>query len=325
MTRDELIRRWLPVVAIAIVLWLVPVVAPRYLVGILGRVLVFGLAALGLDLIWGYAGQLSLGHATFFGLGAYGAALVLRAGDGPAAGLLAVAVGLLAPVVLAYVMARVLFRGGVVGAYFAIITLLVSLIFEQLANTLIDFTGGLNGLYGMAPLRIGPVEIAGLFPSYYAIVVCSLAGYLLARALVGSPFGRTLDGLRTNERRTSALGYPTAKIRTAVFVIGAAYAGLAGVLYVPLQAFVYPAQLGIMFSTSILVWVVVGGRRSLVGPFLGAFVVTYGQSLLSDRFEQYWLFAVGVFLVVIVATQPRGLIGIADGLRRRLGRGREVA
>lgn len=320
----ELIRRWLPLAIVAVLLWLVPAIAPRYLVSILGRVLIFGLAALGLDLIWGYSGQLSLGHAAFFGLGAYGSALVLKASSGTGASLLAIATGLLVPVILAYVMGRVLFRGGVSGAYFAIITLLVSLILEQLANTLIDFTGGLNGLYGMAPLTFGPVEIAGLFPAYYAVVVCTVIGYALARALVASPFGRVLEGVRTNERRTSALGYPTAKIRTAAFVIGCAYAGLAGVLYVPFQAFVYPAQLGIIFSTSILVWVVVGGRRSLLGPMVGAFVVVYGQSLLSDRFERFWLLFVGAFLIVIVSTQPRGLVGIVESVRGRLTSRSEV-
>lgn len=324
MTRETLLRRWLPLVVVAVLLWLVPAIAPRYFVSIMGRVLIFGLAALGLDLIWGYSGQLSLGHAAFFGLGAYGSALVLKNASGTGASLLAIAVGLLLPIALAYVMGRVLFRGGVSGAYFAIITLLVSLILEQLASTLIDLTGGLNGLYGMAPLTVGPIEISGLFPAYYTVVVCTVVGFALARSLVGSPFGRVLEGVRTNERRTSALGYPTAQVRTAAFVIGCAYAGLAGVLYVPFQAFVYPAQLGIIFSTSILVWVVIGGRRSLVGPLVGAFVVTYGQSLLSDRFERFWLLAVGLFLIVIVSTQPRGLVGVVAAVRERFSAKSEV-
>jgi ABC-type branched-subunit amino acid transport system permease subunit len=303
---------------VGVCLWLVPLFASRFFTGQMGRILVFGLAALGLDLIWGYSGQLSLGQAAFFGLGAYGTGLVLVHFDGPMSGLLAVAVGIAAPTALAYLMGRVLFNGNVVGVYFAIITLLVALILEQVANTWIGFTGGINGLYGMAPLSIGPLEIWGRLTTYYTIVVCSILAYVGTRLFVRSPMGRAIEGVRTNERRTASLGYATASVRTLVFTIGCAITGLAGVLYVPLEAFVYPTQLGVIFSTSIIVWVAVGGRRSLVGPFIGAFIVTYGQSLLSSRLQEYWVLATGIFLIVVVMTQPRGLIGIADGLRRRI-------
>lgn len=314
-------RRVVDVAGIAgagLVLWLIPLFASRFFTGQMGRILVFGLAALGLDLIWGYGGQLSLGHAAFFGLGAYGTGLVLVHVDGAFAGILAIVVGLAAPTLLAYLMGRVLFRGNVVGVYFTIITLLVSLIFEQVASTWIDVTGGINGLYGMPPITLGSVEIWGLLPTYYTTVVCVLVVYVASRRLVRSPMGRAMEGIRTNEQRTASLGYPTASVRTFVFTVGCAITGLAGVLYVPLEAFVYPTQLGVAFSTSIIVWVAIGGRRSLIGPFIGAFIITYGRSVLSDRFEEYWVLAAGVFLIVVVMTQPRGLVGIADGLRRRL-------
>lgn len=314
---------WAVVALLAVGLWLLPLVASRFVTGQIGRILVFGIAALGLDLIWGYTGQLSLGHAAFFGLGAYGTGLMLVhvGGDG-VAGIAAISVGLAAPLLLAYVMARTLFHARVTGAYFAIITLLVSLILEQLATTLIQLTGGINGLYGMAPIRIGPWELWGLLPSYYTIVVCAVATYVFARWLVRSPLGRAMEGVRTNERRTASLGYPTATVRTLSFVAGCGITGLAGVLYVPLEQFVYPTQLGILLSTSIIVWLAIGGRRSLLGAFLGAFVVTYGQSLLSDRLQQYWVLATGVFLILVVLTQPRGLVGLVESVVCRYGRER---
>jgi ABC-type branched-subunit amino acid transport system permease subunit len=321
--RIELVH-WVVAAAVAVALWVVPLFASRFVTGQVARILVFGIAALGLDLIWGYTGQLRLGHAAFFGLGAYATGLVLvHLGNVPAAGLLAIVAGVAVPTTLAYLMARTLIHGNVTGAYFAIITLLVSLILEQLATTLIGITGGINGLYGMAPIRIGPWELWGLLPSYYTIVVCALVAYAIARRLVRSPIGRAMEGVRTNEQRTASLGYPTSSVRTIAFVVGAAITGLAGMLYVPLEQFVYPTQLGVLLSTSIIVWVAIGGRRSLVGPFIGAFVVSYGQSLLSDRLQQYWVLATGVFLVVVVLTQPRGLVGLVSTAVRRVRGHRE--
>lgn len=311
---------WAGVAVVAILLWMVPATTNDFFTGQLGRFLVFGLAALGLDLIWGYTGQLSLGHAAFFGLGAYAFGLILAKTDGPALGLLAVAAGILLPAFLAFVMGRVLFYGNVVGAYFAIVTLLVSLILEQTAISAIHLTGGINGLFGMKPLTLGPFEIHGLFQSYYFIVACCVLAYVLCRILVVSPFGRAMDGVRTNERRVASLGYSTALIRTVVFTIGGAIAGLAGVLYVPLEAFVYPTQLGVAFSTSIIVWLAIGGRRSLVGAFIGAFIISYGQSTLADRYQEYWVLATGVFLVIIVLIQPRGIVGAIEGLARSVRR-----
>jgi urea transport system permease protein len=311
---------WVMVVVVAAVLWLVPATFGPYLTGLFGKFLIFGLAAMGLDLIWGYMGQLSLGHAAFFGLGAYTAGLILAKADVPGLGLIAMGLAIVLPAAVGLLMGAVLFYGRVVGAYFAIITLLVSLIFEEIATTWINFTGGINGLFGMKPLTLGPFAIDSLYRAYYFTIICCVIAYVLARLLVRSPFGRAMEGVRLNEARTASLGYSTPAIRTVVLVIGSAFTGLAGGLYVPLQAFVYPSQLGIAFSTSIIVWVAIGGRRSLYGAFIGAFVINYGQSLLSDRLQRYWVLATGVFLVLVVLTQPLGLVGLFQGVKRRLVR-----
>jgi urea transport system permease protein len=318
--RLALLRRvhWGAVAAAAVALWMVPALTRSYFTGLMGRFLVFGLAAMSLDLIWGYTGQLSLGHAAFFGLGAYTSGLILAKTSWPALGPLALVLGVAVPAALGFVMASTLFYGKVVGAYFAIITLLVSLILEQLAISMLWLTGGINGLYGMKPLTLGPLSIDTLNESYYLIVICCVLAYALARLLVESPLGKAMDAIRVNEKRTASLGYSTAAVKTIVFTIGAALAGLAGVLYVPLEAFVYPSQLGVGFSTWIIVWLAIGGRRSLVGAFVGAFVINYGQSLLSDRFQQYWVLATGIFLLVVVLIQPDGLLGIVRYLKDRI-------
>jgi urea transport system permease protein len=312
--------RWLVIVAVAIALWLVPATTSEYFTGLMGRFLIYGLAAMSLDLVWGYTGQLSLGHAAFFGLGAYASGLVLARTEWEPLGLIAVVLGVGVPALLGFLMSSTLFYGRVTGAYFAIITLLVSLILERVAISMIGLTGGINGLYGMEPLTLGPFAIDSLFKSYYFIVICCMLAYIGSRFIVSSPFGRTMDAIRINEKRTASLGYSTAAVRTIVFTLGAALAGLAGVLYVPLEAFVYPTQLGVAFSTSIIVWLAIGGRRSLVGAFIGAFIINYGQSLLSDRFQRYWVLATGIFLVLVVLTQPDGLVGIARWMKGRAAR-----
>ncbi len=311
---------WGAVVLAAVALWVVPLFARSYFIGLLGRFLVFGLAAMSLDLVWGYTGQLSLGHAAFFGLGAYTSGLILAQTSWPFLGPLALVLGILIPAALGFVMAGTLFYGKVVGAYFAIITLLVSLILEQLAISMLWLTGGINGLYGMKPLAFGPLSVDTLNEAYYFIVIVSVIAYVLARLLVESPLGKAMDAVRVNEKRTASLGYSTAAVRTVVFTLAAALAGLAGVLYVPLEAFVYPSQLGVGFSTWIIVWLAIGGRRSLVGAFLGAFIINYGQSLLSERLGRYWVLATGVFLLIVVLVQPDGLLGIIRDVKDRLMR-----
>ena len=313
---------WGALAVVAVVLWLVPLFAGEYFIGLLGRFLIFGLVAMSLDLVWGYTGQLSLGHAAFFGLGAYAAGLILAKTSWPALGPLAVVLGILVPTALGLIMGATLFYGRVVGAYFAIITLLVSLILEQLAVSMLWLTGGINGLYGMETLALGPVAFGTLNKAYYLIVVVVVVAYTLAKLLVASPLGKAMDAVRVNEKRTASLGYSTAAVRTIAFTIGAAIAGLAGVLYVPLEEFVYPSQLGVAFSTLIIVWLAIGGRRSLVGAFIGAFVINYGQTLLSERFQQYWVLATGIFLLLVVLIQPDGLMGMIREAKDRLLRRR---
>jgi urea transport system permease protein len=311
---------WIGFALVALGLTLIPSLTDEFFMGLMGKFLVFGLAAMALDLVWGYTGQLSLGHAAFFGLGAYASGLVLAETTWGGAGFIALTLGIAVPAALALIMGGTLFYGKVVGAYFAIITLLVSLILERLAVSMLWLTGGINGLYGFEDLSLGLLIVDTREKAYYLALGACLLAYVIARLLVTSPLGRSMDAIRVNEARTASLGYSTPAIKTFVFALSGALAGLAGVLYVPLERFVYPSQLGIIFSTSIIVWVAVGGRRSLVGPFIGAFVINYVQSLLSGQLEQYWVLATGLFLLLVVMTQPSGLVGLVGSARSTLAR-----
>jgi urea transport system permease protein len=289
---------------------LLPLLTGQHLTGLVGRFLVFALVAVSLDLLWGYAGQLSLGHAAFFGLGAYAAGLVLTGGGGVARSALALALAVAVPAGAALVMGYLLFRGGVGGVYFAIVTLLVSLLLEQLAITWISFTGGINGLFGMAPLDLGVVTISSLTSAYYLVLVVVTVAFAAVVWLTRTPYGRALTAIRSHEHRAHSLGLSIVTVKTVVFTVSCGLAGLAGFLYVPLERFVYPTQLGLVASTSVVVWVVIGGRGTLVGPVLGAIVVEYLASALSGALQGYWLLVIGLFLVVVVLFRPGGLHSI---------------
>jgi urea transport system permease protein len=295
-----------------------PMLADGRTVALVARFLVLGLAAMSLDLLWGYAGQLSFGHAAFFGMGAYTAALTLDKLDVPGLGLVAVGLAVAVPTLFALVMGVVLFYGRVRGVYFGIVTLLIALLCEQLATTWTGFTGGSNGVIVTATLALGPLRLDSLESTYYTVLAVCLAALLATVWLVRGPLGRALVASRLNEPRAESLGYDVAALRTVVLCTSAALAGLAGAMYVPVEGFVYPAQLGIVASTGLIVWVTIGGRGTLLGAFLGAFAVNYLESLLSGRLQSSWLLVTGVFLVVIVLVQPKGILGFVRAAARRL-------
>ncbi len=301
-------RAWLA--GAVVLLAVVPVFGGTHLTAVIGRGLVFAILALSLDLLWGYTGQLSLGHAAWFGLGAYTAGLVLSEG-GIGRSVLAIALAIAVPAAFGLVMGYLLFRGGVSGVYFAIVTLLVSLLLEQLSVTWSGFTGGISGLYGMAPIDLGFMRLDSLTSAYYAALVVLTVVFVGSVWLTRSGFGRALLAIRSNEHRASTFGFATVTIKTVVFTMACGLAGLSGLLYVPLERFVYPAQLGLIASTGVVVWVVIGGRGTLVGPVIGAVGLAYLASELTGRFQQQWTLMLGLFLVVVVMLRPGGLYGLA--------------
>jgi urea ABC transporter permease protein UrtC len=299
-----------------------PWISGDYETGLLAKFLVYALLALSLDLLWGYAGILNFAHAVFFGLGAYGLALTLQhLGDVPGATYLGVLLAVGLPALLAALLGYAMFFRRVGGVYFAIVTFAVGTIFQSIAIVWIEFTGGLNGLYGFPNPRLGlpgvwELEVTGTFLPYYLVVACLGLAYFLIWRLVNAPFGQILRAINNNEARVEFLGYNVPGIKLLVFVISGALAGLSGALYVPV-GFVSAEIMGILFSTAIIVWVAVGGRGTLVGAVLGALVVNYLQAFLSDTLVFYWLLIIGVFFIVVVALWPDGLVGIVRRLFRR--------
>jgi urea ABC transporter permease protein UrtC len=289
---------------------------------LLSRVIVYTIFALGVSLLWGYAGVLSFGQAFFFGLGAYAYALISVHYPEPVYSYLAFVLAIALPAAFALALGYYLFRGKVGGPFFAIITLALSLIGTQVAISWYDFTQGYNGIAGILPLLLplpllGDIDFGSATAYYYLLLALGVVAGLCAWRVVRSPLGRVLDAIRDNEDKVEAVGYNVAGYKAVTFAVSAAFAGIAGALYAPLAGIVSPPLLGFEFSTEVLIWVLVGGRRSLWGAFVGALAVSYLNSTLSTLFVGRELLLIGPLLVLMVLFLPEGLVGGLRSLAER--------
>jgi branched-chain amino acid transport system permease protein len=308
-------RRWAVLGLLLAALVSVPFWAPnRFWITVATQALIFAVFAMSLDLLLGYGGMPSFGHAAFFGAGAYAYALwaVNRGPDLlPLLGL-----GLLAGLLLALPIGALALR--VSGIYF----LMLTLAFAQLTwgivsnDALKRVFGGDIGLIGVSrpdlPFSLPFGEEIGfdlVSPGGFYGLVLLLAVLVFAglTALVASPFGRTLEGIRENEHRMLALGCPTYRYRLAAFMVAGAVAGLAGSLFAAQNSAVAPSQLYWTTSGLVLIAVIVGGARSLLGPLLGAFLVVILQHSVPSL---YSALVIGLVLICFVLFLPRGLVGL---------------
>ena len=295
---------------LAIGLATIPLWAPRFWIYIATQALIFAIFAMSLDLLLGYAGLPSLGHAAFFGVGAYACALLaLRDVDGLFPLLL---VGGVAAAIVAVPIGALSLR--TTGIYFLMLTLAFGQMLWGLAVNWVSLTRGTDGLIGIPrPTLLGldAFEISlyerGAF--FILCLVVAIATFALLQMLARSPFGKTLEGIRENERRMRALGFPTVRYRFAAFIAAAAVAGMAGALAAMSNGYATPDLLYWTVSGLALVAVVVGGARSLIGPVLGAFVVVFAQLGLSTYVER-WELILGAIFIAFVLFVPGGLVGL---------------
>ena len=315
-TADAVARRaemrWLPLIAI----WAVLLTAPFWLplvggyTALAGRVLVLGLAAMGFNMLLGFTGQMSFGHAAYFGLGAYGAGLTLKflAASTPLAMLMGTLLGGVAGTLFGLLIVR---RRGV---YFAMVTVAFGQIAFYIAYSWNDLTGGYDGLRGFsrAPIDLGlaTIDIASN-PSafyYFLLFVFAVAVGLMA-FILRSPFGRTLVAIRENERRARFLGIPIERHIWLSFSISCFFTALAGSLYALLNNFADPMALHYSLSGEIVIMTVMGGMRAFWGPLLGAAVFVVLQDYISSMTVN-WMSFIGLLFVLVVLFFPRGLLGM---------------
>ncbi len=310
-------QRWRPLEALP---WLMAVAAffllPDYMA--LGtQVLITILFALSLDLILGYAGIITLGHAAYFGVGAY------------ACGMLSAHLGWTEPVsallLAALVAAAAGWLSGLVllryhGLTLLMLTLSVALFLRELANANSDWTGGFDGLTG-----IGFEPLFGVFEydlwghtHYWYALAWLLAVFLIVRRVVHSPFGRSLVGVRENPLRMRAIGAPVLRRQVAVYTLSAGIAGLAGALFAQANMFVTLDVLSFARSGSIMIILILGGTGRLYGAFVGAVVYLVLEDELSKITPEFWEFGVGLLLVLVVLFARNGILGVADRLREMI-------
>src|SRR6478752_8397559 len=299
--------------------WVVPVVAFfAFPTGLLlgSQVLITALFALSLDLILGYAGIVSLGHAAFFGVGAYTAGLLAVHGWGePLSGLAAAAI---VGAVAGYAVSFLVVRGGDLTRL--MVTLGIGLMLWEAANKAHSVTGGVDGLSGVtiAPiLGLFRFDIGGRTAYAYALVVV-FAVFLVVRRIVNSPFGLSLRGIREGGKRMPAIGAPVARRLRTIFTIAAAVAGVAGALLAQTTQFVGIDTLGFPRSAELMILLVLGGTGRLYGGLVGAAIFMIAQDYLSGIDPVYWQFWIGFFLIVIVLFAHGGILGGLDALRARL-------
>jgi len=287
---------------------------------------VYGLLALSLTLVWGKAGIFSFGQAAFFGLGgyAYGAAsinLIVHTDETVSAVAIAALVAAAAAAVLGYFM----FYGNVGDVYVAIVTLATTLVlltfFSSTASPSYHIgqalLGGYNGMVAIPPLGIRDQLPLTTGQTLVATAVTAGAVAVGLRVLMRRPFGRVIAAIRENEERTQLLGYDIRFYKLAVFVLGGAIAGLAGAGYAAWGQFINPAVFGLQQAALVVIWVLVGGRRSLLGAFVGAFLIAWITTSLATRTDTQPI-VLGAVLIAIVLFLPRGLVPTAGWLAGRL-------
>ena len=297
-------------IAVAVLLALLPLGQPPYAMTLLTEALIMGLFAMSLDLMVGYARLISFGHAAAYGLGAYTCGNILLHTDIPLpfAVLMAGVFSGIVAIGIAWVCTQA------TGVSFSMLTLALAQLLYAVAFKWTSVTGASDGLAGI-PRRPGPFGttfFAGKIGFYYLTMAC-LCGFMFARALVRSPFGAVLRGIRENEAKTLSLGYNTRLYKIAVVAVSYMLGGMAGALNAPFAGFANTELLFWLLSGQVLIMVIVGGTGTLVGPILGAAFFLLVQQQLSTYTDSWALFF-GVIFIAFVLFAPEGILGLA---RRR--------
>ncbi len=293
---------------------LVPLGLPVYLLTVLTEGLIFGLFAMSLDLMVGYTRLYSFGHAAAYGLGAYSAALIQTHLHWPLP--IALVLAVLATLLIAIPIAWVCTKS--TGVSFAMLTLA----FAQLGYAMLfrfkEVTGGSDGIDGV-PRPPGPFGIDwfhGETGYFYLVLFCLVGSYLLCRAIVRSPFGAVLAGIRENEAKAKALGYDTRAYKLAAVVLAYGFGGLAGALYAPFAGFASPELFFWLVSGRVLIMVIVGGAGTLIGPIFGGAFFLFLEHQLSE-ITDLWPLIFGSLFIGFVLLAPQGIFGIVAGRLKR--------
>lgn len=318
---------------LVLIVSLLPLFLSPFRVSLVGKFITYAIVALSIDLIWGYTGILSLGHGVFFGLGGYGMGMYLKlvASHGRLPDFMswsgrttlpwfwefyktapeAILMIILVPSILAFVLGLLTFLNRIKGVYFSILSQALALVFVTLFIGLQPYTGGTNGITEFSTLFGLPIAgIKAKYTWYYVALAFLVITYIIFSSIMRTKCGRVLVAIRDGENRARFSGYQTASYKTFVYVLSALFTGIAGALFVPFSGIISPSEMSISNSIDMAIWVAVGGRGTLIGAAVGAFVVNITKTLISESFPEIWSYFIGAIFVIVVLFLPRGLTGV---------------
>ncbi|MBR4385778.1 MAG: urea ABC transporter permease subunit UrtC [Treponema sp.] len=320
-------------VVLVLIVSLLPLFLSPFRVSLVGKFITYAIVALNIDLIWGYTGILSLGHGVFFGLGGYGMGMYLKlvASHGRLPDFMswsgrttlpwfwefyktapeAILMIILVPSILAFVLGLLTFLNRIKGVYFSILSQALALVFVTFFIGLQPYTGGTNGITEFSTLFGLPIAgIKAKYMWYYVALTFLVITYIIFSSIMRTKCGRVLVAIRDGENRARFSGYQTASYKTFVYVLSALFTGIAGALFVPFSGIISPSEMSISNSIDMAIWVAVGGRGTLIGAAVGAFVVNITKTLISESFPEIWSYFIGAIFVIVVLFLPRGLTGV---------------
>jgi len=314
-SRHSPVAFWTGFAVVLALLIVAPLVLPEFWRRFVTEILIWGLLAMSSDILIGYTGMVSFGHSAFFGLGMYGAAAALLTVKPPNLWL-AIVYGLVAAAGVAVFVAY--FSTRLRDIYFSITTLIFSQIFYVMIFTWTEVTGGENGLSFRRPALAIPGLFSIPFDSntlHWFVLAVVAVSYLVLRRITQSPFGMVLQSIRENEPRTRAVGYAVERYKIVAVMLSGLFAGMAGVLYAVHNRFAAPDYVFFLISGEVVIFNVMGGIGTLVGPLLGAAFFLLLREGFSRFFTEFYLIPVGIIFTAMVIFMPQGLLGF---LRRRL-------
>ena len=334
-------RKNIAFLIIILIVALLPTFLSPFRVSLVGKFITYAIVALCIDLIWGYTGILSLGHGVFFGLGGYGMGMYLKlvASHGKLPDFMswsgrttlpwfwefyktapeAILMILLVPSVLAFVLGLLTFMNRIKGVYFSILSQALALVFVTLFIGLQQYTGGTNGITEFSTLFGLPIAgIKAKYIWYYVALFFLVITYFTFSNIMKTKCGRVLVAIRDGENRARFSGYQTATYKTFVYVLSALFTGIAGALFVPFSGIISPSEMSISNSIDMAIWVAVGGRGTLIGAVIGAFIVNITKTLISESLPEIWSYFIGAIFVLVVLFLPRGLTGVFSDAKEKL-------
>ncbi len=317
---------------IVLALLIAPAFLSEFRVNLLGKFVAFAILAVGLDLIWGYTGILSLGHGVFFGLGAYAMGMYLKMESSgghlpdfmswsgleslpliwqPFTSPLSLVFVILLPGILAFIIGYLTFRNRIRGVYFSILSQALYINYVVLIIGQQAYTGGTNGITNFTTIFGLPIILDETKEMlYYVAVGLLVLTYIYCRYIVNHRIGRILVAIRDGENRARFSGYNPTGYKIFVYVSSAVIAGIAGAIFVPQVGIISPAEMGIIPSIEMVIWVAIGGRGTLIGAVIGAICINALKSGVSESFPEIWSYFIGIAFVVFVLFMPTGIVGV---------------